>query len=1004
MSRGGSVPGEPVSVLHVDPDSAVPERLAAALGREANVWDVDAERDPADALARFDTSEFDCLVAEYDLPGMDGVELLGAVRERDNSFPVVLYTDDGNEAVASRAISAGVTEYVRKESDGIDALARRVQRIVDAGGGLSETGSQYGHRQLSRFVQAFPDAVFVMDEQGRYLDILSGGEQSLLYSDPDELLGHRYHEVLPAETADRFLDTVRRALETGEQQQIEYQLDVQKGTRWFEARVGPLQRQSAPRTVFWIARDITEQKQREQEYEQIFNNVNDAICVFDPERAAIVDANDAYHELLGYDDLETIRDMGIEGLSATEEGYTGARGWELIQEVSETGAPKTVEWRGETSDGERRWLEATLAPAEIGGADRVLSIQRDVTERRRREREYEQIFNSVNDIIAVRDPGTGELVDVNQSYADLLGYDREQMRGMAIEDVGVPEEGYDEHRGMQHLRAVMQSDEPIEFDWKVEDAAGRTHLMEVQGTAAVINGERRYLAIGRDVTERKRRERAINRLQEATERLQTATTPAEVATIAVETASDVLELPMAICWFHDDESGRLEPAGATDAVREAGLVSGLSADRYEYDVFEDGRVTEYTPSEEGAENPLETGVLLPLGDRGLVAAGTRQPASADATVLDVAKALADHVTTALDRVERAAAVRESERRFRLIAERIDEGIFLAEPDFSDILYVNPAYEEIWGRPIEGLEHNAWEFVEAADHRDRDEIEAAFEAMIADIQAGDADDSYEFEYRIRRPDGQLRWVNGTWYAVALPGGKRRFVGIVEDTTGRKRREQRLEVFNRILRHNLRNQLDVIRSHAEVLSDRGEDGHAEQIIASVDELAAIGAEARETDRVMSMDEQLRAVSISETVGRTVETVGSDPSGIDLVTEIEPTRPVTVNEEAVEIAVESALENAIEHATSRVTVTVEQGASGAVVAITDDGPGIPEEQLVPIETGRETNLQHGRGLGLWQLRWSVDKLNGELSFETAAGTTVRIRIPDQRESAPASEDRRL
>ena len=1236
MSANGERSGAPFKILWVETDRDTSTNLAEALDMVEGQFEVAVEPDPADALARLDTSDFDCLVSSYELPEMNGVELLRAIRQQDDSFPVILFTGEGNETVASRAISAGVTDYIRKNSDegGINALVRRIQKLADDGEGLSEVGSRYESSQLSQFLRAFPDAVFVISEDGRYLDVISGGDRSLLYDDPDELLGYRCHDVLPEETAARFLETVRRALETGEQQQIEYELEVKRGRRWFEARVGPLQTDSDSRTVFWIARDVTERKQREQEYEQIFDSVNDAITVFDPQSEQIVDVNDTFCDLLGYDDIERIQRVGIEGVSASGDGYTGERGWEIINTVHESGHPTTVDWRGETSEGDRIWLEATLAPAEIGGHERVLSIQRDITERRkleqtykdifenvsdglvihnptsgdilevnerfceltgydreelleqtirpvipadpeytfqdvldriqkareegpqlfefkarrkdgdlfmcethlrtieirgkervlasvrditerkrrkreyeqifngvndtitihdtetaelldvndtfcdllgydrdeilemgisgyspteegymmeqarefvqevvqgdepkrtdwavetrdgetrwldvkgttvevggktqyvsisrdvterkRREREYEQIFNNVNDIIAVRDPETGEIVDVNQSYADLLGYDREEMEGMMIGDVGVPDEGYDDERGMEHIRTVMESDEPVEFEWKVEDVDGRAHVMDVRGTDAVINGEPRYLAIGRDVTERKRRQRAIETLQEATERLQTAETPAEVATIAVETAGDVLEFPMAICWFDDEETDRLEPISATDPVHEVGLVSALAGDRYEYDVFLEGAVTEYSPSEETPDNPLETGVLLPLADHGLVAAGTREDIHADQTVLDVARALADHVTTALDRVKQAQAVRESERRFRLIAERIDEVIYLAKPDFSEVLYVNPAYEEIWGRPIDELDGNAREFIEAADDRDSADLEAEFETMVEEIQAGEADDSYDFEYRIRQPDGELRWVHGTGYAVALPSGNRRFVGIVDDITERKHREQRLEVFNRILRHNLRNQLDVIRSHAEVLAERGSDDHAERIIDSVDELAEVGAEARETDRIMSKDIQTADVSLSETVNETIQTTVHD-ADITVTTDLsDPT--IRTHEVAVQIAVESALENALEHADSYISVTLEHEANRAIVTIEDDGPGIPDEQLTPIEAGTETNLRHARGLGLWLLRWSVDTFNGHLSFETTDGTTVEIVIPDQEHS---------
>ena len=1114
MARIGTNDGEQTTVVHVDPNSHVPESLDEHLETEGSGFEVVSATSAQDALAGLEAFDVDCLVSEYELPETTGLELLDSVRAEDEQLPVLLFTGSGTEAIASRAISAGVTDYIRKDTPegGIEAVVQRVSELAD--NSRNREATQYDEDQFQRFLQAFPDAVFVIDEDGQYLDVINAGDQSLLYDDVEELVGSEFHELLPTETADMFLDTVRETIETGEQQRIEYQLDVQGGHRWFEARVGPMETHSERETVFWTARDITERKHREREYEQIFNSVNDAITVFDPETGEIVDVNDSYYEVLGYEDLDTIRELGIEGLSASDDGFTGERGQELIEEVNRTGEPKTVDWRGETRDGETLWLEATLAPAVIGGQERVLSIQRDVTERReleqtyrdifenvsdglvvhdpetgeilaaneryceltgyereelldstvrpimpedpeytyadvlrkiekareegpqlfefkgerkdgtvfvsevhlrtieirgnervlasvrditarkRRKQEYEQIFNNVNEIIAVRDAQSGELLDVNQSYADLLGYERAEMRGMKISDVGVPEEGYDDDRGMAYLREVMDSDGTVEFEWKVEGDDGQTHLMEVRGTAAEINGQRRYLAIGREVTERKRRERAIETLQDATDRLQTATTPEDVATIAVETASDVLDFPMAMCWFHDDETDRLDPVAATPSVHDAGLVSELSPGRYEYDVFTDGSVTEYTPSEQASDNPLETGVLLPLGEYGLIAAGTIDDARADEAVLDIAKALADHVTTALDRVEQEQAVRESEQRFRMIAERIDEVIYLAEPDFSEVLYVNPAYEEVWGRSIDELEDNPKAFIEAADQRDRDALDSGVDSMVDEIRTGDPDDSYDFEYRIRQPDGEVRWVHGTGYAVELSDEQHRFVGIVEDITERKHREQRLEVFNRILRHNLRNQLDVIRSHAEVLADRTTGDHAERIMASVDELAAIGAEARETDRIMSMGEQLTEVQISETVAQVIATVEPKSGDVRVTTDIQATAPQLTNEDAVAVAVESALENAIEHAESSITVAVEAEADGCVVVIEDDGPGIPDTQLTPIETGTETNLQHGRGLGLWQLRWCVDKLNGELSFDTSSGTTVRITVPDQAE----------
>jgi len=74
----------------------------------------------------------------------------------------------------------------------------------------------------------------------------------------------------------------------------------------------------------------------------------------------------------------------------------------------------------------------------------------------------------------------------------------------------------------------------------------------------------------------------------------------------------------------------------------------------------------------------------------------------------------------------------------------------------------------------------------------------------------------------------------------------------------------------------------------------------------------------------------------------------------------------------------------------VSVTSTPAGCRVVISDDGPGIPAAELDSLAAGTETDLQHGRGLGLWQLKWGVDALNGDLAFETDAGTTVRIELP--------------
>ena len=122
---GGS--GDDTHVLHVDDEAAFLDRTEAFLTRRAG-FVVHTETDPEAALASLPS--VDCVVSGYDMPGMDGLDLLRAVRERDPTLPVVLFTDSGSEAVAGEAVAAGVTAYVPMGDDADETLAERIERAV----------------------------------------------------------------------------------------------------------------------------------------------------------------------------------------------------------------------------------------------------------------------------------------------------------------------------------------------------------------------------------------------------------------------------------------------------------------------------------------------------------------------------------------------------------------------------------------------------------------------------------------------------------------------------------------------------------------------------------------------------------------------------------------------------------------------------------------------------------------------------------------------------------
>jgi PAS domain S-box-containing protein len=214
--------------------------------------------------------------------------------------------------------------------------------------------------------------------------------------------------------------------------------------------------------------------------------------------------------------------------------------------------------------------------------------------------------------------------------------------------------------------------------------------------------------------------------------------------------------------------------------------------------------------------------------------------------------------------------------------------------------------------------------------------------------------------------------------------------LHDVTKLELREQRLEVLNRVLRHNLRNQVEVIQANAEILAEDHGAEFADSIIDSADRLTELGRSARSIDQIVSRPSETTTVEVDQLLERITDRVADEPEA-DLSVSLSGGSLVT-DKQALEAAAESAIEGALSRATDRVTVSLEPTGQGVTLTVTDDGPGIPEDELASVIAGTETALQHATGLELWRLKWAVTKLNGELSFENESGTTVEITIPDQ------------
>ena len=200
-----------VHILQVDDDPQFGDITKRFLEREDERFSVVAETTAEDGIARLQEGAFDCIVSDYELPDMDGVEFLETVRRDNPTLPFILFTGKGTEDVASRAITAGVTDYLQKQS-GIDQytiLANRIGNAVDRVQALRQ--SELSHRTM----ETATEGLSLVKGDGTFLYVNCAFADLFGY-DQDELIDTHWSVLYHKKEAERLETHILPAVhETG---------------------------------------------------------------------------------------------------------------------------------------------------------------------------------------------------------------------------------------------------------------------------------------------------------------------------------------------------------------------------------------------------------------------------------------------------------------------------------------------------------------------------------------------------------------------------------------------------------------------------------------------------------------------------------------------------------------------------------------------------------------------------------------------------------------------
>ena len=341
------------------------------------------------------------------------------------------------------------------------------------------------------------------------------------------------------------------------------------------------------------------------------------------------------------------------------------------------------------------------------------------------------------------------------------------------------------------------------------------------------------------------------------------------------------------------------------------------------------------------------------------------------------------------------AGRAEKSRFIYLIQNINDAVVEFEISNGEpvVLSVNQAFVEVFGidrsdaigESLNDLIVPEWRLDEASR---LDEQTATGEVNHQQVKRQAADGLGEFLYR------------GVPYEVTED--RTRGLAIYTDITEIRRRGRRLQVLSRLFRHNMRNKLTIISGLTETIERNHRDHElvgetVTQLRESVQSLHGLAEEAEEINKT------LRDLSPDVTVDcvRAVEAVvarhRSEYPRAMIETDL-PEPQLLVKAGQCEKAIAQLVDNAISHnpaETPYVRVCLSEVAVGdwVDILVEDDGPTIPEAERAVLTGDQEIDqIMHGSGLGLWLVKWTVEKAGGQLSFEERAGggNRVRLRLP--------------
>lgn len=492
---------------------------------------------------------------------------------------------------------------------------------------------------------------------------------------------------------------------------------------------------------------------------------------------------------------------------------------------------------------------------------------------------------------------------------------------------------------------------------------------------------------------------------------------------AIETATQILDTSVGRVYLYDRMEEALLPAVTSQSDdTHSGPVVDTDRETVVWDSYRSGEavriddLTTFGGTMPGDDAAVASALVVPLGDHGVLTVADSETNAFDETDVQFTRLLATLVEITLDRTVRerglegiqeitqaALDANTYDEAARAVVERVPDALDLpmstmwrydsARDALVPLAATAKARRLIDEQPtFSGEGSIAWEVYHSGETQ-----------MVSNM--GTSNEAYN-------PDSVIRseivttvgdfgvLATGSTQEASFSDTERRLVEtlasnletVMRLVSWRQELELLDQVLARVLRHNLRNGLTVIKGVATVIAEAGNEQSADNathIIERCDALESTADNAREMRQIVRNRDEAFSVTLDTAVENAIETIQAKYPAASVTCSLDASPTVTAHS-GLTTAVRHLIENAIEHTdTSTVRVRVFDEDSSVGVEVADNGPGIPDTEIETLMQHGESALEHGSGAGLWIVDRVVEYSDGNLEFDTEDGTTVTIRF---------------